>query len=361
MSPKVSVIMPVYNAHDFLRASMDSLVNQTLTDIQIICVDDGSTDDSPEILAQYAAQDSRVRVIRQENAGAGAARNHGIHYATGEYLSILDCDDFYELDMLEKSYAAARQRDVDMIVFGCDLYDDAPGEYRPCPYSIHRNLLPEAEVFRAEDVRRDVFQLFVGWSWDKLFRTSFVRENQMVFQEQRTTNDLLFVFNGLLRARRITVMPDVLVHHRRGQGSLSVTREKSWHCFYDALMALREEMYKIGCYDRFAQDYINYCLHFSLWNLNTLAEPTHTLLYNKLREEWFREMGVLDHPQDYFYNKSQYRSFQNICKYTAEENQRRRAMVSYENQTLFQKIRLWIQEDGLLYTLEQIFRKIFGR
>ena len=93
MSVKVSVILPVYNVSEYLRQCMDSIVGQTLKDIEIICVDDGSTDDSLEILKEYEAKDKRVKVIEQKNAGAGAARNNGLAIATGEYLSFLDSDD----------------------------------------------------------------------------------------------------------------------------------------------------------------------------------------------------------------------------------------------------------------------------
>ena len=109
MSVKVSVILPVYNASDYLHQCMDSIVGQTLKDIEIICVDDGSTDNSLDILKEYEQKDKRVKVIQQKNAGAGAARNNGLSIATGEYLSFLDSDDFFEPDMLEKAYEKAKE------------------------------------------------------------------------------------------------------------------------------------------------------------------------------------------------------------------------------------------------------------
>lgn len=360
MTAKVSVIMPVYNAHDYLHDCLDSIINQTLKDIEIICVDDDSTDDSLSILQEYTRKDSRVKVIHQQNGGAGAARNHGMQYATGEYLSILDCDDFFAPDMLEKSYHAAKEKDLDIIVFGCDFYDNESRTYRPCTYSINRKLLPTKEVFCANDVKKDVFKLFVGWSWDKLFRTEFVKQHNLLFQEQRTTNDMLFVFNGLLRANRIMVMEDVFAHHRRGVESLSVTREKSWMCFYNALMALREEMYKIGCYERFERDYKNYCVHFSLWNLNTLKEPTHTLLYNKLREEWFQEMDILEHPKKYFYNQYEYSCYRKVYETPLTEGH---SAVQTDSAPVESIARGWqcYKDHGLRYTIQYFFQKIGRR
>ncbi len=360
MQKKISVVMPIYNAHDYLRNCLDCLINQTLKDIEIICVDDESTDDTPQILHDYAEKDDRIKVIRQKNGGAGAARNNGMEYATGEYLSILDCDDFFELDMLEKSYQAAKNKNLDIVTFGCDFYDNESGTYRPCNYSINRKLLPQKDVFCAKDVERDVFKLFVGWSWDKLFRTEFVRKHNLLFQEQRTTNDMLFVFNGLLRADRIGTMEDVFAHHRRGLESLSVTREKSWMCFYNALIALRKEMYSIGCYERFEQDFKNYCVHFSLWNLNTLKEPTHTLLYNKLRDEWFAELDLLDHPKEYFYNKHEYTTFRNVFAQEADDFKSKDQSATKGKTSPFARGLYCIKTQGLLHTIKLVVKKIIN-
>ena len=95
MAVKVSVIIPVYNVEKYLRECIDSILNQTLRDLELICVDDGSTDGSLEILHEYEKADSRVKVLTQHNMGAGAARNKGLAIATGEYLSFLDSDDFF--------------------------------------------------------------------------------------------------------------------------------------------------------------------------------------------------------------------------------------------------------------------------
>ena len=360
MDIKVSVVMPVYNAHDYLADSLESIMGQTLREIEIICVDDGSTDDTPQILAQYAQKDSRIRVITQKNGGAGAARNNGMQYATGEYLSILDCDDFFEPTMLEESYRAAKEKYLDIVVFGCDFYDNESATYRPCDYSIHYKLLPQQEVFCADDVPKDLFKVFVGWSWDKLFRTSFVRRHGLTFQEQRTTNDMLFVFGALLRAQRISVLPLVLAHHRRGVESLSVTREKSWMCFYDALMDLRKQLKQLGLYERFERDYKNYCVHFSLWNINSLKEPTHTLLYNKLRDEWFEEMGLLEHPKEYFYNQYEYSCYRKIYENPIEVLEGGQQSVK-EPVGIFARGWQCVKDHGLWYTVKHFVKKVLKK
>ena len=109
-SPTVSVIVPVYNAADYLAECLDSLLEQTLKEIEIICIDDGSTDSSLEILRSYEQRDSRVAVLKQNNAGPGAARNNGIEAARGEYLYFLDADDFCHAEFLEKALQKIRCR-----------------------------------------------------------------------------------------------------------------------------------------------------------------------------------------------------------------------------------------------------------
>ena len=108
----------------------------------------------------------------------------------------------------------------------------------------------------------------------------------MQFQEQRISNDILFVFSALVIAKRIAVVDRVLAHQRRGSSkTLSVTREKSWYCFYNVLIALRERLQAKNIFGELEKDFVNYALHVSLWNLNTLKEPTQQVLKEKLDEE----------------------------------------------------------------------------
>lgn len=348
MNIKVSVIIPVYNSEKYIGACLDSVINQTLQDIEIICVNDGSTDRTAEILQLYCEKDSRIKIIEQENAGAGAARNNGLKNSSGEYLSFLDADDFFENDMLEKAYNSAKKNDLDIVVFECDLYADSEHKYRPCYYSIHTKLLPKHQPFSGVDIERDVFKVFVGWAWDKLFKASFIKENNLFFQEQRTTNDMLFVFSAIVKAKKIQIVNNVLAHHRREEGSLSVTREKSWMCFYFALNALKKQLIEWGLFARFEQDYINYCVHFSLWNLNSLAEPTHSMLKNKLKDEWYDEWGVSEHDESYFYNKYEYGEFRKI--YTGKDE-----YLKKEN--VVEKVIRFYRENGLKDTIKKIIKR----
>lgn len=310
---KVSVIIPVYNVENYLKQCLDSVLNQTLKEIEIICVDDGSTDSSLSILEEYKKQDSRVKVVCQKNAGAGAARNAGLRIAEGEYLSFLDSDDFFEPDMLEEAYKKAEEYQADFVVFNSDQYHMDKKNYVSVPWVMRLKDIPPYMPFGYRQLTDNVFKTFVGWAWDKLYRRSFVLEHDLWFQEQRTSNDMLFVFSALVVAKKIAIVNKVLAHQRRGGGeSLSVTREKSWHCFYDALTALKKRLIAENIYWELEQDYINYALHFSLWNLNSLAEPTHTMLQEKLCNEWFEELGIKGKTSAYFYNKKEFEQYDQL-------------------------------------------------
>lgn len=313
MDIKVSVILPVYNVSAYLRQCMDSVVNQTLRDIEIICVDDGSTDDSVDILKEYAQKDSRVKVIEQANAGAGAARNTGLGIAKGEYLSFLDSDDFFEPDMLEKAWSKAKEGDADFVVFRSDQYREDLDKFVQVGWTLREKQLPPYRPIYFRNITGNVFKVFVGWAWDKLYKREFVERRRLKFQEIRTSNDMLFVFSAVAFADRIEIVDEVLAHQRRNNpNSLSNTREKSWQCFHEALAALKKALKDNGNFWEYEQDYINYALHFSLWHLDTITGPKKEVLYNKLKDEWFEEFGIKGLDESSFYYKKEYGKYKAV-------------------------------------------------
>ena len=313
--PLVSVIIPVYNTEDYLEQCLSSVCTQTLENIEIICVDDGSSDSSLQILEEYAAKDSRVTIIKQKNAGAGAARNHGLSRARGKYLSFLDADDFFEPDMLEAAYKKAEEDSADFVVFQSDQYYTDEDMFKETSWTLRVKEIPPYTPFSHRQMTDNIFKVFVGWAWDKLYDRKFVLEHGLTFQEQRTSNDMLFVFSAVFLAKRITVVKKVLAHQRRdAKDSLSKTRENSWFCFYDALIALRQRIIDEGMYKELEKDFINYAVHSCLWNIDTLAEPTRTKLIEKLKEEWSTELGIEGKKAGYFYNKKEFLKYKSLVR-----------------------------------------------
>ena len=310
---KVSVILSVYNSERFLRQCLDSIIRQTLKDIEIICVDDDSDDNSYQILQEYAAKDNRITVVKQTHGGAGKARNTGLDLAGGEYLSILDSDDFFEPDMLEKAYLAAEQYHAEIVVFRADFFDQHKYNFVPCNYSIKPDMLPQTDTFSADDIADRIFNIGCGWAWDKLFKRDFVEKYHARFQEIRSSNDMFFVFSLYTKAQRIHYLDKLLIHQRiNASKSVSVTREKSWDNFYLALTALKADLVKNGTYSRFRHSFVNWALNFSLWHIDTIAPAYKHLLIKKCREKYFHELDVLHNSKNYYINPKEYERLQEI-------------------------------------------------
>lgn len=304
---KVSVILPVYNGEKYLKDCLDSLLNQSLKEIEIICIDDGSVDNSMEILKEYRAKNDKIKIISQENQGAGVARNNGMKIATGEYLSFLDADDFFEKDMLKLSYNKSKEKNADICIFESYSYNNITKTKEVNVNAVKKRYLPKKSVFNRNDFNSNLFKDIRGWAWDKLYKRSFVLNNNLEFQNLRTTNDMYFVFSSLLKADRITILEKVLYYQRiKVSTSLSNTRELSWSCFYHALMKVKKELVNMDIYDEFGKRFVNYALLSCLWNLDTLREPSARKLFKKLREEWFENLDIINHDSDYFENNHDY-------------------------------------------------------
>ena len=140
---KVSVIIPVYNVKDYVGECLDSLINQSLREIEIICVDDGSTDGTLNILRQYETTDRRIKVIQQKNQYAGVARNIGMKHAHGKYMIFLDADDFFNETLLEKTYCEAERCNADVVLFGGQSYDNVSKKIQPMPWLLNTAILPK--------------------------------------------------------------------------------------------------------------------------------------------------------------------------------------------------------------------------
>lgn len=303
---KVSVILPVYNVESYLEQCLLSIETQSLEDIELICIDDGSTDNSLEILKAHKEKDSRIIIISQENRGAAAARNRGMQSAKGEYLLFLDADDFFERNMLNIAYKSAIEQNADITMFRGDKFDTINQRYMPMNYSIKNEQLPPNNPFHYKDIPDNIFTFAVGWAWDKLYNREFVQNEGLQFQELRTSNDLYFVFSSLVKAKKIYILDDILVHHRVNiKESLSVTREQSWNCFYKALIALKKELENMGIYRYVERGFLNWVVHFSFWNLDTIEGKAYKNVYELLREKCFYELGM-DKKAEGFYTSRRY-------------------------------------------------------
>ena len=208
--PRVSIIVPVYNTENYLPDCLNSLLNQTLKEIEIICVDDGSTDNSLSILKKYSKMDNRIIVLEQENKGGGMARNFGMSIAKGEYLIFLDSDDFFNENLLYETVKAADNFLADIVICLFKRYNNTSGNYLHDNYGFIKNNFPNY-MFNYHTNPNKFFQSFTPATWNKLFRHSFIKEHGLYFQDNKRTNDLFFTSTSLA-AKRIYLNKELVYY-----------------------------------------------------------------------------------------------------------------------------------------------------
>lgn len=253
MPPCISVIIPVYNAEKYLSVCLESVCGQTLSDIEIICVDDGSADSSPEILAKYACRDARIRVITQPNAGAGAARNTGLQNAVGDYLAFIDADDFWKPQLLQRAYTQIKDCDADICLYPNAVYDDRTGEMAGTQYA---GWFPARQPFHPSEYPDRLFQMTVPAPGYRLYRRDFILEKDLKFLPQHIAEDIYFVFLSLAFAEKICCIRDVYACLRRGiETNLSSALWKYPRETHDSLMKIRQQLENEGLYQTYRQTF----------------------------------------------------------------------------------------------------------
>ena len=219
---KVAVIIPVYNVEQYLAQCLDSVVNQTMSEIEIICVDDGSTDNSAAILKQYAARDKRIKVIKKPNGGLGAARNVGIISSSAPYMMFLDSDDFIELNTVEKLYHTMVQQKVDVVVSGIKCFNDdgtitdsLKSKQKWCDSFIHagRQLIPG-----------NIRSYFCPTAVDKLYRRDIIEKYDIRFPEGLINEDEYWLWAYMIHCRVCFCLKDKFYLYRQRPNSIMGTR-----------------------------------------------------------------------------------------------------------------------------------------
>lgn len=307
--PLVSIVVPVYNAEKHLGQCLDSLLGQTHRAIEVICVDDGSTDGSANLLAEYAQRDTRVRPFRQENAGPGAARNRGIEEARGEYLYFLDADDWCDKTLVQKAVGALERTGADMAALPHCEFDVRVGKPLRARWSVLRNKFPN-EVATWRDCPNWIFESFQNFPWNKMLRMSFVRENHLRYQDIYLTEDLMFAGAALVLASGIVQLDEALVYHRMGTGENTMAAKDNHPLdFIAAFRAFKAFLEERQLYEQLQVAYVNWAIGGSLYNLNTLnTYEAFRMVYDTLAQGEARDMGFFELENEQYQN-DRYRAF----------------------------------------------------
>lgn len=254
--PKLSIIIPVYNVEKYLPKCLESILNQDFKDLEVICVNDGSTDNSLEVLQEIKKNDDRVVIIDKKNEGSGIARNLGLSASQGEYIYFIDSDDWLEDDVLGKIISKADELKTDILIFGGLSYYNGKGQNGA--YS--KNKLPKKylnRVFSAKDVKKDIFK-FPSTAWTKLYRRDFLIKNDIKFQNIRAGQDQLPFFHSMIVAEKIAILPEnVYCYQKNREGSVtSVKKKKSFSPIY-VFYGIEEMLENTGMMGEYKEIFVN--------------------------------------------------------------------------------------------------------
>lgn len=259
-TPKITVILPVYNVAEFLPRCLESIDNQTFRDFCVIAVNDGATDESPEILREFEKTHPYFTVVDQENGGLSAARNKGISLAKSEYLSFIDSDDFVEPDYLEKLYHACVDNDADIACCYFSYYYPDSGRTLPHPFKC-------PGIYDRDGAMKKLFQdlQLQSFAWNKLYKRSLFAENNITYPLGMAFEDLATTPKLFMKAKRVAVIRNVLYHYvQRRTSILKTPNPKMINDFIRAAASVRVCLEQNGEFPKFKKYFNALCFktHF---------------------------------------------------------------------------------------------------
>ena len=274
--PFVSIIVPVYNAEKYLERCLDSLVGQTLSKIEILCVNDGSTDSSLEILNRYAAEDSRIIVFHQDNKGPGSARNTALENVKGKYILFCDADDTLERDACLECYILMEEAHVDIIIFNTNIIEagrkttawnkelkDSSGSYK---YLVHQNnneKLNQAGCIKTATLAN---------VWGYCFRSDLIQHFRLLFTQYRIGEDTLFLISYLLTIKSGWALDKVFYNYYLYKGAASDNTSRNhiwWHRFIYSFKLINNIVRYLLKYKMLSKIVLVFHWLFALWRFRT--------------------------------------------------------------------------------------------
>lgn len=297
--PKVSVIIPFHNAQSHLEEMMDSVEAQTFREIEILCVSDGSEDDSIKIIRERMEKDPRIHLIEQEKHNAGVARNKGLECAVGKYVVFWDADDRFHPKALEELYHKSEQVQADICVCEvCEFRGD--GKLYETGGYLQKDKLPEKDPFNKYDIPGDIFGFASNMLWNKMLRRAFIVGNEITFQDIRQGNDTAFVMQAMYQAERITTVSKELAYYRMNNpGSLTSQASETWKCPFESYRYTWEQLKKQDDFALVEKSFRNKMIRGLFRSLNIQTSfAAYQELYDFLKEEGMRAVDLEDVTED---------------------------------------------------------------
>lgn len=282
--PKISIILPVYNVGKYLRQSLDSLINQTLEDIEMICVNDGSTDDSAQILDEYSKKDPRIKVIHKENAGTGAARNDGLKIARGECIGFVDPDDWVKDTMFERLYGIIKEHNADIAMCMPDGYNEGKQVFQTFGYFVDDNFVKVKEKVEFNWMEISPFS-YPMCIWNKLYKKELIDKHNIEFAEGLDFEDHKLIFKSLLTANKVHFIPEKLYVYRHNRpGSILSDNDKRLLDHMKIFDIVENILKETNTYETLRNDFISYKIHNLLYYYSMIKEEHKEDYYQSMLE-----------------------------------------------------------------------------
>lgn len=281
---QISVIIPVYNTGEYLRNCLDSIINQTFKDIEIICINDGSTDNSLEILEEYQKSDSRIKIYSQENQGQGAARNNALKYVSGKYTYFMDSDDILELNALNDLYQIAEEKSLDMVIFKLINVDEETGEKYSDNYyemSFLKQIVGE-DVFNYGDVGENLYNIAVSPP-GKLFKSDLISD--IKFPENLIFEDNPFFIEAFFKSKRVYFYDKYFYNRLRRKDSVMTTNDSYVDVIPISNMVL-DITKKYGHYDEFKNKVFNKKIFSTYYRFTLIDNSLKQNFFNQIKEDF---------------------------------------------------------------------------
>jgi len=296
---KISIILTTYNVENYVEECIDSLLEQTYKNFELIIIDDGSTDNTLNILkTKY----KNLNIVENDHVGVAECRNLGLLMAKGEYICILDSDDYFESNMLECMINKMEKYDADVAISSAYKFDTLTREEVITKYMLNENVFKGFDFFSPMDIKKDIFQLTVANAWGKMFKKSLIINNYLKFQNLENSNDVLFVFSAITKAKTIVPVNIPLVHYRANNNSSIQGRKKEFPFeFIKAYEALQNYLDKEKIYKTYKQSFIKMIISIFLWNINAVNQDIQIQILNLLKEKYYNYFNI----EDYVYKNDE--------------------------------------------------------
>lgn len=307
MNPKVSVIIPIYNVEKYLKESLESVINQSLKEIEIICIDNKSEDKSLNILKEYAKKDNRIIVYEnEENLKQGLARNFGITQAKGEYIFFVDGDDYIKTDCIEKMYNKAKKDDTDITICCWVLYDDKTKKINDKHGYALLKQIPEEyneKTFNWRDIKNSIF-----WQssvpWDKIYKRKFLIDKDVKFPSGVFFEDNVFVYDAFFKSSKISILRESLIFYRMNRiGAVTNTRDKTFFDYLKIFNLIGDNLKKINLYDEMKYLYLDYKVITLIWWYKKIKLRYKKQFYKMIRED-FKNIEIKEEEKEYLRNQT---------------------------------------------------------